>query len=323
MYFPSFVIHFPDPVDLICMVNGTADNAQTCGCTSCRLDLGEDEEGDDDSHQCVGQWHGTVQAEQHCSSHDQHGEQMQAHFLGNVVGREQTLDVQVAFPVVFQGIPHPLIPFPGQVEGFDHTHSLDLFQYRVYQSCFGFLPVGSYLCRSAFHSGGDTQIQDRSRQSKEPDPPVKEKYTQDEDQRVNEPAQHTDQYHRSHSLHYIQYCCCNAGYLAQAFIIKVPHRDTLQFVTDLDPPVRHHEISGVGLLQLSETVDGGTACDTDQKERQSGPCGLIRMVSSGKSKHYIIDSPHLKHMEYCVEKSPENGFADVFLFFSGKMPDLF
>ena len=96
--------------------------------------------------------------------------------------------------------------------------------------------------------------------------------------------------------------------------LKYPIGDTLQFVTDLDPPVRHHEISGVGLLQLSETVDGGTACDTDQKERQSGPCGLIRMVSSGKSKHYIIDSPHLKHMEYCVEKSPENGFADVFLF---------
>ena len=39
MYFLSSVIHFPDPVDLICMVNGTADNAQTCGCTSCRLDL--------------------------------------------------------------------------------------------------------------------------------------------------------------------------------------------------------------------------------------------------------------------------------------------
>ena len=39
MYYLPLVIHFPDPVDLICVVDGTADNAQTCGCASCRLDL--------------------------------------------------------------------------------------------------------------------------------------------------------------------------------------------------------------------------------------------------------------------------------------------
>ena len=183
--------------------------------------------------------------------------------------------------------------------------------------------MGSYLCGSALHGGGDTQIQNCSGQSKEPDPPVKEKYTQDEDQCVNKPAQHTDQYYWSHGLHYIQYCCCDTGYLAQAFIVKISHGNALQFVSDPDPPARHHEISGVGLLKLSKTVDGGTACDTDQEECQSGPCGLIRMVSSGKSQHYIIDCSHLKHMEYRIEKSPENGFANVFLFFSGKMPDLF
>ena len=60
-------------------------------------------------------------------------------------------------------------------------------------------------------------------------------------------------------LHIVQHRGSNAGQLAQALVVKISHGDPLELVSDGNALVCHHEITGVGLLELGEPVYNGPA----------------------------------------------------------------
>ena len=113
---------------------------------------------------------------------------MENPFLGNVVGREQLLNVQIAFPVVFQGLPKLPVPFSREVKGFDHAHSLKLLQHRVHQLCFRLLTFWRHLYRFLLHPGGNPQIDERSGKDQKAQSPVKGKDAEHKDQGVDKAA---------------------------------------------------------------------------------------------------------------------------------------
>ena len=206
---------------------------------------------------------------------------MENPFLGNVVGREQLLNVQIAFPVVFQGLPKLPVPSSREVKGFDHAHSLKLLQHCVHQLCFRLLTFWRHLYRFLLHPGGNPQIENCPGKNQKADPPVKVEHAEHEDQGVDEAAQNADKYYWSGGFHYIQDGSGNSGDFPQAFLIKISHGNPLQLIADLNPAVCHHKISGVGLLELGKPVDHRPADDACGQQQESRPCGIRRLLPAG------------------------------------------
>ena len=103
----ALFIHFRQGVDLVGVVDGSAYQPQARHGAARGLDLRKDHEGDDDRHQRVRQRHGAVQEKERRRAHDEHGKEVQAQALRDVVGREKLLNGQIALAVVFKRLPQP------------------------------------------------------------------------------------------------------------------------------------------------------------------------------------------------------------------------
>ena len=63
---------------------------------------------------------------------------------------------------------------------------------------------------------------------------------------------------RSGAFHLVQYSGSDSCQFPKAFVVKITHGDPFQLVTDGNPLIGHHEITGVGLFKLRKAVDNSS-----------------------------------------------------------------
>ena len=297
------LIHLRDVVHLVCMVDGAAHQTQGGHAAARGLDLGKNQERDDDRHQRIGEGHGSRQAQPHRRGQDQNAEQVEDHLLAPDIGSEQLLHRQIVRPAVLQRLPHPLVTLSRQVKGLDDAHALKLLQYRLHQPGLVPLTLGGDLGGLLLHPGEEGQIHQHSRQGQQTDPPVPEQDAQQHDGRIDQAAQDTNQYHRAGALHLVQNGGGDAGELSQTLVVEIAHGDPLEFVADGDTLIRHHEVAGVGLLELAEAVEDRPAQNAGQQKPQRLPCRGGVCGAAHQGQHHHIDGRDLEHVEHRVKEA--------------------
>ena len=86
-------------------------------------------------------------------------------------------------------------------------------------------------------------------------------------------------------------------------VVEIAHGDPLELVANGNALVRHHEVAGVGLLELAEAVEDRPAQNAGQQKPQrlpgrGGVCGAAH-----QGQHHHIDGRDLEHMEHRVKET--------------------
>ena len=147
-------------------------------------------------HQRVRQRHGAVQEKERRRAHDEHGKEVQAQALRDVVGREQLFNGQVALAVVFKRLPQPPVALAREIEGLDDAHALQLLQHCVHQLRLGFLSARRNGGGALFHRRSNGEIEERTGERQQTHSPVKGKDAEHKHHGVDKAAEDIYQNHR-------------------------------------------------------------------------------------------------------------------------------
>ena len=103
----------------------------------------------------------------HGGDQDQYTGQLKDHLLGHDIGGEQLFNSQIAAAAVLQGLAHLLVALPGEVEGFDDAHALQLLQHRLHHFSLCRLPLGSKDGGFPFHGREQQKIKHHARKGQQ------------------------------------------------------------------------------------------------------------------------------------------------------------